>query len=114
MLTSQILLRGELAPRPPADLFVPAQRQVLDLEPEPDPVPGRAGTGSGDPQPSGIRRRGLLPIAITAVLLSGLLDAVTIVTFPELSRLAFHDAPPSASDQLGSGRAGIGVEPPPR
>jgi hypothetical protein len=101
-LTSQILLRAELAPQQPADLFVPTQREALDVEPEPGPPAGGARA----------RSRGLRPIAITAVLLSGLLGAVTIAAFPTVSS---HDAPPAASEQpLDTGHAAIGVEPPPR
>lgn len=111
VLTSQILLRGEPAPQPPADLFVPAQREARDHEPGPAPTPAAPG-----PDQARVRRPGSRRMAIMAVLLVGLLGVVTIATFPERDGVAPQEAPsattpPAAPDQLvdGSGGVGIGV-----
>jgi hypothetical protein len=74
--------------QPPAELFVPAQREPLDHEPAPEPDP--PGSTAGDTR---IRAGRKQPIAIAAVLLSGLLGVVTIGTFPEPDGATTQNAP---------------------
>jgi hypothetical protein len=64
--------------QPPAELFVPTQREPLDGEPDREPDP--PGPTAGDTRTRVPRKQS---IAIAAVLLSGLLGVVTIGTFPE-------------------------------
>jgi hypothetical protein len=101
VLTSQIVLRGESVPQPPADLFVPVQREASDHESDRPPTP--AGRGPDEAQSPkdrpGARLSGLRPTAIVAVLLVGLLGVVAIATFPEPDRAMTPPAPSVSSDQ---------------
>ena len=74
--------------QPPAELFVPAQREPLDDEPVRAPDP--PGAPAGDTRIRATRKQ---PIAIAAVLLSGLLSVVTIGTFPEPDGATTQNAP---------------------
>jgi hypothetical protein len=88
--TQQVSLRAETAAQPPADLFIPVQREPLEHEPDPPaPTAGVART----------RATGLHPVAIVAVLLSGLLGVVTVATFPEPGRATTQDVPSVAPEQ---------------
>jgi hypothetical protein len=107
VLTRQIVLRGESAPRPPADLFIPVQRDGSDDEPGPAPTP--AGPGPDEVQPFNVRTSRLRPLAIMAVLLVGLLGVVAIATFPEGDVVAIPEAPPAAPDQRIDGTDGTGI-----
>jgi hypothetical protein len=117
VLTSQILLHGESAPRPPADLFVPTQRAARDPEPDPAPTPAEpdqaeadqdearpAGVGS-----SGVRSSGLRPLAIMAVLLMGLLGVVAVATFPERDQAMSRETPPVTPDQRSDDPDTVGI-----
>jgi hypothetical protein len=101
VLTSQIVLRGESVPQPPADLFVPVQREASDHEPDPPPTPAGRGTDEAQsPKDRPVARlSGLRPMAIVAVLLVGLLGVVAIATFPEPDRAMTPPAPSVSSDQ---------------
>ncbi|WP_142095715.1 hypothetical protein [Pseudonocardia cypriaca] len=74
--------------QPPAELFVPTQRESLDGEPDREPDP--PGPTAGDTRIRVTRKQ---PIAIAAVLLSGLLGVVTIGTFPEPEGATTQNAP---------------------
>jgi hypothetical protein len=104
VLTSQIVLRGESATRPPADLFVPVQRDGNDHEPGPAPTP--AGPGPDEARPFDVRTSRSRLLAIIAVLLVGLLGVVAIATFPERDSVAIQEAPPAAPDQRIDGTEG--------
>ena len=97
MPTQQISLRAGSAVQPPADLFVPAQRQPLDDEPSREPAPPALPA----PTAGGTRTRATRahPVAIVAVLLAGLLGVVTIATFPEPDRATPQSAPSAAPDR---------------
>lgn len=90
MPTHQVSPRAGTAAQPPADLFVPVQREPLEREPDP-PAP-TAGVAR-------VRATGLHPVAIVAVLLSGLLGVVTISTFPEPDRAMTPNTPSVAPEQ---------------
>jgi hypothetical protein len=92
--TRQISLRAESAVQPPAELFVPAQREPLDDEPDRSPDP--PGPTAGEARIRAVRSH---PIAIAAVLLSGLLGVVTIGTFPEPDRATTQNAPSTAPER---------------
>jgi hypothetical protein len=115
--TGQISVRGGRETQPPADIFLPTQREAADREPTRREAPGRepdpptAGEAEQDrPGPPRGRPNGLLPLAIAAVLLSGLLGVVTIGAFPEGGAAATQDTPPAAPDRpLGGGATGDGA-----
>jgi hypothetical protein len=88
----QISLRAPTPPQPPADLFVPAPREALEPgpEPEPDPQPDPPTPTAAE---ANVRARGLHPVAVVAVLLSGLLGVVTIGAFSEPDRATTRNAP---------------------
>lgn len=90
----RISLRAETAAQPPADLFVPAQRGPRDDEP--GRVPDPPGPTAGEARNRTIRLR---PVAVVAVLLSGLLGVVTIASFPEPDRATTRSAPPVAPER---------------
>jgi hypothetical protein len=75
--------------QPPAELFVPTQREPLGDEPDREPEPPGPRAGG-----TRIRVTRKQPIAIAAVLLSGLLGVVTIGTFPEPDGATSQNAPP--------------------
>lgn len=86
MPTHQVSRRTGIAARPPADLFIPVQRGPVEHAPDPAaPAAGRA--------------TGLRPVAIVAVLLSGLLGVVAIATFPEPDRATTRNAPSVAPER---------------
>lgn len=109
MPTQQISLRAGDVVQPPADLFVPAQRQPLDDAPDREPDP--PAPAAGEPRTRATRPH---PVAIVAVLLSGLLGVVTIGTFPEPDRATIPSAPSAAperplDDTQGTGETGTTV-----
>jgi hypothetical protein len=115
--TGQISVRGGGETQPPADIFLPTQREAAGREPtrreapgrEPDPATAVEAEQVRPGPPRG-RPNGLLPLAIAAVLLSGLLGVVTIGAFPERGAAATQDTPPAAPDRpLGGGDTGDGA-----
>ncbi|WP_147255335.1 hypothetical protein [Pseudonocardia hierapolitana] len=80
--------------QPPAELFVPAQREPLDDEPDREPDP--PGSTAGHTRIRATRKQS---IAIAAVLLSGLLGVVTIGTFPEPDGATTQNAPSVVPDR---------------
>jgi hypothetical protein len=115
--TGQISVRGGGETQPPADIFLPTQREAAGREPTRREAPGREPDPAAAveaeqvrPRPPRGRPNGLLPLAITAVLLSGLLGVVTIGAFPERGAAATQDTPPTAPDRpLGGGATGDGA-----
>jgi hypothetical protein len=92
--------------QPPAELFVPAQREPLD------DGPGPPGATAGGTRVRVIRKQS---IAVAAVLLSGLLGVVTIGTFPEPDGATTEAAPSVAPDRPlddteSTGGVGIAVD----
>jgi hypothetical protein len=88
--THQVSLRTGTAAQPPADLFVPAQREPLEHV----PVPAAPAAGVAR-----VRATGFRPLAIVAVLLAGVLGLVTIATFPEPDRATIQNAPSVAPER---------------
>jgi hypothetical protein len=126
--TRQVLLGADSPAQPPAELFVPVQREAPDREPAPaELAPSAAGqdtagqdtagqdtagqdtAGQDTVQPSGVRPGRVRAVAIMAVLLAALLGVVTIATFPgpapvppqEVTsrEVTSREIPPAAPDQ---------------
>jgi hypothetical protein len=101
-------LRSETAVQPPAELFIPVQREPLEDEPDRGPDPPRPTAPVPRTRATRSHR-----VAIVAVLLSGLLGVVTIGTFPEPEPATTQNAPSIAPDRPlddTPGADGVGID----
>lgn len=92
-------VRIEPTAQPPAELFVPTQREPLDDEVDREPGPSGSAVGVTRIRAVQIRATRKQPIAVAAVLISGLLGVVTIATLPEPGGATTRNAPSITPDR---------------